>query len=262
MPSIFLLIGGLIALGCAGGHSPVRRQKSYAGASVGKLGQRSVKAQGEHVIVHSYADADVQRQLRFAESIYEDVVSEIGAVEFIQQEPYRIFIFANRRELEEKSGLPAWADSGIVDGAIVTYNDPTILAGVLTHYMSHLLFKEFMGALDERTRWIDAGLAVRLERRQAPRSAPTELQKYDSSVPFREMTQLPPLDERSRKNNDWFRQVGDVVAYMLDRGGRLGFADFISELRGGASLDESVRRGFPQLWDDMSKLEAEWNENR
>jgi len=239
-----------------------RRPRTFSGASIGQLGTGSVEATGEHFVVHAYSDSHAHRTLQLAESIYEDVISETGAENFTQSEPYHLFVFENLIELQDKSGLPSWATGGIVDGAIATYDDPTVIPAAVTHFTTHLIYGGLMGALDERTRWVGEGLATHLERRQSQRTAPPELQRYESSVPFREMTQLPPLDERNRKTNSWYRQVGNVVGYMLDRGGRLGFADFISALQSGASLDEAVGRGYPQLWHNMEELEKQWNENR
>lgn len=198
--------------------------------------------------------ADRAREIaQAAERLYERIMADTGLYSFRSGALYPLIVYSGHEEFLRKTGLPAWSGGATVGSSIYSFEGPR-LAPVLAHEMSHLLFHENMGARSEH-RWVNEGIAVYEEQE----AAGDRSRRSERPMPFDQMVSLAPLGEnREGLVGDWYAQVGGVVRFMIERGGRVGFSQFLRALREGRTADEAVRQGFPGVWDGFAALEAAW----
>lgn len=211
-----------------------------------------------HFRVEAYGPDKAQAASDMAEALYRKVMEDTGLYSFMPRELYPLVLYGSREEYLKKTGLPDWSAGASAGRALYMHEGPGLRA-ILAHEMTHLIFNEFMGRQDASLRWVNEGLAVfeEDEASGAWRGKPTT-----RPIPFREMVNLAPIGEKDALVNDWYRQVGSVVRFMIERGGRVGFGEFLKSLRDGRSADEAVRAGFPGVWGGMDALEAAWAASR
>ncbi len=49
-----------------------------------------------------------------------------------------------------------------------------------------------------------------------------------------------------------------MVRFMIERGGRIGFSQFLAALRYDKPLDQCVSEGFPGSWRTLEELNTDW----
>jgi len=216
-----------------------------------------------HFQVRGVDPEAVREVLRLAEAAYERIMRDTGLYSFIGSRPYPVTLYADRTEYLAKTRLPEWSAGAAVGNTLYVYPSDRLEA-TLSHEMTHLLFYEAVGEKAGQLRWLNEGLAVYEEtvaslpaaERAAFQASRSRL--ASSPMPFEAMIAFVPATEKERLINLWYLQVGEVVRFMVERGGRLGFSIFLRMLRDGRSLEEALREGFPGLWSDLRSLERDW----
>jgi len=210
-----------------------------------------------HLRVHAYGADRAQAVSELAETLYSRVMTDTGLYSFVPRGLYPIVTYASREEYLRKTRLPEWSGGISVGNSIFVYEGPR-MPGILAHEMTHLIFFEYMGRSDEALRWVNEGLAVYEEqealRAQGGGGPSLPLRK----LPFREMIGMAPLSENQGSAGEWYLQVGSVVRFLIERGGRVGFSEFLKALHDGRGADEAVRTGFPGVWGGLGALESSW----
>ena len=84
------------------------------------------------------------------------------------------------------------------------------------------------------------------------RSQPLALDDILGFVPLSEKT------DDNQKVSLWYAQSESMVQFMIERGGRIGFGQFLAALRQNESLDKAVADGFPGMWRDSAELLQAW----
>lgn len=242
------------------GDAPVSQatKPSYEGLAPGSREQQTL-----HFLVEAYGQEKADAYGRIAEQDYERIMQDTGLYSFSPREPYRIVVYETKDEFHKKTGQPEWSGGVTVGNAILVFDSPDVEA-VMAHEMTHVIYNEYMMRMPEEQRWINEGLAVYEEIRA---SSPERREIYYANaariikmnpMPFSQMVTLMPATERERLVNKWYVQVGNVVQFMVERGGRLGVSVFLSQLKNGASVNTALEQGFPSLWKDMQSLEKAW----
>lgn len=214
-----------------------------------------------HFKVSAYGSDDARIVSELSERLYSSLMNDTGLYSFLPREPYRVTLYGSRAEYLKKTGLPEWSGGVSVGNAIYTYASPR-LSGVLAHEMTHLIFHEYLGRDDNRLRWVNEGLAVYEEIQALAASGIAVSPVPGRRVTFQEMVLLAPMDENGRDVSAWYQQVGSVVRYMIERGGRVGFGQFMRAIKDGQQPRDAVRTGFPAQWRSMDELENAWTGRR
>ena len=113
-------------------------------------------------------------------------------------------------------------------------------------------------------RWLNEGLAVyeetqtRLSAGDTQTMAAARMRVIQMPMPFQQMMAFVPASEKARLVDSWYLQCSDVVRFMIETGGRLGFSQFLKNLHDGHSVDDAIRVGFPGIWTDTKTLETSW----
>lgn len=235
----------------------VATKPSYQGLDPGGKEQQSL-----HFLVYAYGHENVNAYSLLAEQNYQRIMHDTGLYSFVPRESYRIVVYADQEEFLKKTGQPQWS-GGIACGNAILIFDWEHVEPIMAHEMTHVIFNEFMGRHIEGLTWINEGLAVYEEIMASPfqrreiyaEAAKTLKEKY---IPFSQMAVLVPATEEKRLVNSWYMQVGSIVQFMIEHGGRLGFSIFLNHLRKGLSVDSAIEEAFPGLWEDMQSLEKSW----
>ncbi|MFA6093882.1 MAG: hypothetical protein WCU88_10020 [Elusimicrobiota bacterium] len=253
---LFFCIG--LGAGCVplpeDGSSPERG--GITRASFSPLDPGAKTAACLHFEVRAYSSASAEAVCSLAERSYERIMRDTSLYSFMQREPYPIVIYGSHEEYVRKTGMPQWSGGAAAGNSLFTYESPAT-AGVLAHEMTHLIFNEYMGRQTYSLRWINEGLAV-FEEQQASGRLPAALPPGRAPLSFDRMADTAPLSESSFDASAWYAQASSVVRFMIERGGQIGFGQFLAALRDGRPVTEAVRAGFPGTWNSLAEVESAW----
>ncbi|OGR96051.1 MAG: hypothetical protein A2V88_13410 [Elusimicrobia bacterium RBG_16_66_12] len=222
------------------------------------------ETQGLHFQVKAYGIDVVRAVSDKAEESYNRIMTDTGLYSFKPRGMYQIVVYGTQDEFRKKTGQPDWSAGVAVGNAIYTYVSPR-LEGVLSHEMTHLIWFEFMGGrLTQEHRWINEGLAVFEEAKAVdPRGGASLFGSLrqtlrSSPIPMDQMMRLVPATERAYEVSLWYAQAEDMVRFLIQRGGRIGFSQFLTALRDGKDLDRAVSEGFPGQWRALEDFDLQW----
>ncbi|MBI3299018.1 MAG: hypothetical protein HYZ75_12680 [Elusimicrobia bacterium] len=253
--ALVLLLAGCVTLPSEY-NPPSAALPSEAGFT--RLDPGSQKLVSLHFETSAYTADGAKAASETAETLYRKIMEDTGLYSFMPRELYPLVVYSGQDEYLRKTGMPAWS-GGVSVGRAVYMPDSPQFRHTLAHEMTHLIFNEFMVRPDPSQRWINEGMAVYEEEESR---GGMRMRPGTQAIPFREMVSLAPIGERDVVVGDWYRQVGSVVRFMIERGGKVGFGEFLKAVRDGRPLDEAVRTGFPGNWASAAALEAAWTANR
>ncbi|MBI5622755.1 MAG: hypothetical protein HY924_03145 [Elusimicrobia bacterium] len=215
-----------------------------------------------HFSVRTYGSEAARKIAETAEESYHRIMVDTNLYSFRPKALYRIVVYATADEYRKKTEQPAWSGGVAVGNSIYTFHGPH-LPGVIAHEMTHLIFHEFLGRSDQALRWVNEGLAVYQESLAAagPQGARDPFasmrpQMQAQPLSMESMTRFVPLTEQEYQVNSWYGQAYSMVRFMLERGGRIGFSQFLGSVKAGKSLDEAVGQAF--TWRGLDGFYAEW----
>ncbi len=220
-----------------------------------------------HFSIRAYGSERAGRAGELAEESYRRIMVDTNLFSFRPRSLYRIVVYAGSDEYLKKTGMPAWSGGVTVGNAIYTHEGPS-LQGTIAHEMSHLIFHEYMGRAEPRLRWVNEGLAVYQESVAVPVGQgardlfPSHRERLRRQpLPIDSMIRLAPSNERGLDPSAWYAQAESMVRFMINRGGRIGFSEFLAALRDGKAVDEAVAAGYPGTWQSLAQFEADWARN-
>lgn len=220
--------------------------------------------QSLHFLAKAYGPDTVRQVSDQAEQAYQRIMTDTGLYSFRPRDLYRVVIYGTQDEYRKKTGQAEWSSGCSIGNSIYSFLQPR-LESVLSHEMTHLIWFEFMTArAPVEHRWINEGLAVYEEakaesgRASQPLFAQMLPALRSQPMPMDQMQHLVPATERAYQVSLWYAQAESLVRFMVERGGRIGFAQFLNALRDGRSLDEAVNSGFPGQWRAAVELENDW----
>lgn len=214
-----------------------------------------------HFEIRAYGSATCQSVADIAEANYNRIMVDTGLFSFKPKGLYQIVIYGSKEEYLRKTSQPEWSGGLTVGNAIYTYLGPHV-AGTLAHEMTHLVFYEYMVRLRPETTWINEGLAV-FEEATALGRTPKPFPGMQGAVrreplPLDHMIRSTPATERDRPVSDWYAQAESMVRFMIEKGGRMGFSQFLSGLRDDKPLSQALGRAYPGTWNDLESFERSW----
>jgi hypothetical protein len=273
--AIALLVVGLTAgcveiseIGTATGPSDSRSSTIVSGAFPG-LDAGAAHAQTLHFQATGYGINETQRAADQAEGCYNRIMIDTNLFSFQPNGQYHIVIYGSPDEYHRKTGQPSWSGGVTVGNSIYTFAGPTQDLTV-AHEMTHLIFYEFMGSgrVTSDNRWVNEGLAVYEEAKTA------QLEGYRGDlfasvreslrvqpIPMDQMIKLIPATERERTVNLWYAEAEGLIHFMIDRGGRIGFSQFLTALRDGRSFDDAIAPSFTGVWRGLDDFALSWQKS-
>jgi hypothetical protein len=217
---------------------------------------------GLHFKIHAYGSQTAQQVMDVCDQAYTRIMTDTGLYSFQPRGMYGVVVYGSQDEYRKKTGQPDWSAGVTVGNAIYTWYSP-VLNGVLSHEMTHLIWFEYMnGRLSDQQRWVNEGLAVYEEAKARNRgyelfggflatlrSAPT---------PMDQLMNLAPNTERAYDASLWYAESESLVRFMIERGGRIGFGQFLAAIQQGQGYDAAIYAGFPGQWRTLEDFYNDW----
>lgn len=222
------------------------------------------RQQSLHFAVSGYGIEQTQHAADRAEASYNRIMVDTNLYSFKPAGLYKIFIYGSVDEYRRKTGQPPWSGGVSIGNSIYTFAGPA-MDMTIAHEMTHLIWFEYMGRADPDTRWVNEGLAVYEEEKAAAEQgyrgdlyADVRGLVRAQPLPMDQMIKLTPATERERTVSVWYAESESMVRFMLERGSRMGFAQFLGAIHDGRAWDDAVASGFPGQWRSLSDFNTAW----
>ncbi|MFA5141127.1 MAG: hypothetical protein WC728_18020 [Elusimicrobiota bacterium] len=249
----------LLLCGCAAlpETAPSPSSASIDRAPVAPLDPGAYAQASLHFKVETYGADRARRISDRAEALYQTIMVDTNLFSFMPSGLYELVIYADRSEYAAKTGQPEWSGGAAYGNAIYSYDGPQ-LDLVLAHEMTHLVFHEFMARPRRDLLWVDEGLAVYEESKAAGRGMPV-----GQPIPMTEMLAFVPMEHGTDSSmvGLWYAQAGSMVRYLVERGGTLGFYQFLQALKNGQDRDAAIRSSYGARWGTFSGFYEDWKRN-
>lgn len=203
-----------------------------------------------------------QAVVRLADDIYQRILADTKLTDAVRPYSlYPIYLYRTGAEYFQKSGMPEWSGAMFSRGSILTF-DQEQLAEVLAHEIAHLVFFEFFGGHRDDLLWLNEGLAMLEESRAKPDGGQNA---YKNALPFLKGYYLPlaklttartALDHKEKEARIFYVESWLLVNFLMEQGGRVGFYEFLKNLKAKKTLDQAVALGFPGKWASIAELET------
>lgn len=241
------------------------RTRSYTeiGQAFPELDPGAQELQSLHFLVKGYGVSQTRSYSDQVEQLYTRIMTDTGLYSFKPRGLYRVVVYGTPDEFRKKTGQPDWSSGVAVGNAIYTYVSPR-MEGVLAHEMTHLVWYEYMGRVNQDHRWVNEGLAVYQEAKSLGSQGQTDLfavlrgNLRATPLAMDSMIRLVPATERAYEVSLWYAQAESMTRFMIERGGRIGYSQFLGALKDGKSFDSAVESGFPGQWRTLADLETAW----
>ena len=242
------------------------RGRSYTGIMEGVYPALDAGAQENsslHFLVKAYGVDTVRGVSDIAESAYTRIMTDTAQYSFKPRGLYTIVVYGSQDEYRKKTGQPDWSGGVAVGNAIYTFMGPRLEA-VLSHEITHLIWFEYMGRVNQDYRWVNEGLAVYQENKALGTRGQSDIfsalrgNLRSQPLPMDQMIHLVPATERAYEVSLWYAQAESMTRFMIERGGRIGFSQFLNALRYDKTLDQAIAEGFPGSWRSLADLETDW----
>jgi hypothetical protein len=217
---------------------------------------------GQHFKVHAYGSTLPQETSDASEQSFSRLMTDTGLTAYQPRDMYEIIVYGSQDEYRKKTGQPDWSFAVVVGNSIYTYYSP-VLNGILAHEMTHLFWLEYMnGRLSDQQRWVLEGLAVYEEIQARPRGN----EMYGSLLPMLRNAPMPidqlqnmaPATERAYDTSFWYAESESLVRFMIERGGRIGFGQFLGSIQQNQNFDVAIYTGFPGQWTVLADFYTAW----
>lgn len=228
----------------------------------------------KHFVVYYHSEdlAAAQTTLREAERYYKKVGDRIGYSRYRDfwtwDERVKIILFSDQNEFMRRTGQPVWS-SAYVDRdrylfqsrSIVTYKQENdFYTGILPHEISHLILKDFMGAVPIAM-WFEEGVA---QLEEAPKSGPAnaimrKMVRKNTFIPLRELMRMDVrLEKEKSKVVVFYAESLTIIEFLIKNYGGNAFSRLCQNLRDGKSFDEALRLSYTNTIDSLDELQEKW----
>ena len=259
-----LFLSGCVEIPGAVDEDHMASRSAITGELFPGLDAGASELQSLHFLLRAYGSVRVQQIADIAEEDYNRIMVDTNLSSFKPMGGlYKLVIYANFEEYRRKTNQPEWSGGVSAGNTIYSYEGAS-LEKTIAHEMTHLIFFEYMGRANDNQRWINEGLAVYEESKVGQPSSAGAAPPLPSwpfgwqPLSMDSMISMVPASERERAVNAWYAQALSMVRFMIERGGRIGFSQFLGEIRQDASFDKAIGDSFPGVWRGLSDFYASW----
>ena len=258
------LLAACVAIPGAVDEDHLARQQTMNGEAFPSLDSSASEQKSLHFQVSAYGSGKAMQAADLAETTYQRIVVDTGLSSLGPSGGlYKLVIYGSADEYHKKTLQPEWSNGVTVDRSIYSYEGGH-LDGLLSHELTRLIFYDYLGHTNIDHRWVSEGLAVYEESKAgqpasggvAPPMSPWPHGWQPLSMDF--IIHLAPVSDRDRSTSAWHLQAESMVRFMIERGGRIGFGQFLGDLRQDVAFDKAVADGFAGIWRDLSDFYASW----
>jgi hypothetical protein len=224
----------------------------------------------EHFVVLFGADAAFAAEVaRRAEEYYRTITWDLGITRhdgfWLWQNRTRIYLHPTKEAFARAAGAPAWAGgkASCELREIHTFDGcPDFLDSLLPHELTHLVFRDFVGAGRNVPLWLEEG-AAQWEERSGRRGADRLAREMLGQGRFARLGDLMGQDVRAARDRRaaeaFYVQALSLVAYLAEQHGRERFRKLCGQLRSGKAFEEALRFTYPDRIRSIAELESKWH---
>jgi hypothetical protein len=265
--STILLAGGCVSIDeipqAGGGSGSGFNTSVFPGLDAGAAQLDSV-----HFTVHAYGSEATKQISDAAEADYNRIMMDTNLYSFVPSQPYQIWVYSGPDEYHQKTQQPGWSGGATVGNSIYLYVGPN-LGRTLAHEMTHVIFNEFMGKFNPEQRWVNEGLAVYEEQKAAGSLNGGAGDMFGGirpalltqAIPMGQMISLSPATHEQYTVSLWYCESESMIHFMIDKGTRLGFSQFLTQLQQGQNFDHAIGVAFPAGWRDLNDFYLGWQQH-
>ena len=213
-----------------------------------------------HFLIRYAADVDtatVALVRELLEDAYVHVTAELGLT---PRTAARIVLYADG-EFRDVTGAQAWVGA-LYEGGVLRVPARNLeqhrdtAARILTHEFTHHVLRERTPRLPA---WWHEGIAQWQESLAAASTGRglnlARQRDADALLSLRQMRDLRPFDQRGDVVKLFYAQSRSFVLWLVNRKGRTGISDFLTNLGTGTDTDGAAKRA---LGDSVQGLWSEW----
>lgn len=221
----------------------------------------------EHFII-SYApeaESHVYKLKDDAEYFYRKITQEFSLVRdklWMWDNRAKILIAKDKENYLKNFPCPEWSGACVnyYNKIIYTYPGQKDFYSILSHELAHIIFREYIG-YNKMPLWLDEGMATYTEYGNSSRgmsavSLMRKLIEEDKYIKFKDINSMYSIPQGT-DTSLFYYQAFSMVYFLKKRFGNNDFAEFLSYLRSGNSLGESLRKAF-RVIDNMDSFESNW----
>lgn len=220
----------------------------------------------QHFIIY-YQEAPedfVDELITRAEDYYNGIVDNLGfrRMDFWSWDNRaKIYLYNNADDFHNDTQRSIWA------GAVVSVENRTIKTFVgqqgffdslLPHEMTHIIFREFIGAKASLPLWIDEGVASSQEQSNLK----ARLQAAKGLVAKKEYISLDKFSEIYNLDNitpyAFYAQAASLIVFLIKHQGREDFLDFSRAMRDGRDWKKAIFSTYS--FSSLDEMEKEWKD--
>jgi hypothetical protein len=216
-----------------------------------------------HFRIRAYGQDNAKQVADGAEASYQRIMQDTNLYSFQPRDLYHIVVYGSQQEYDQKTLQPVWSGGCSVGNSIYTFSGP-LMQETIAHEMTHLIWYEYMGRAqqEQNQRWLNEGLAVyeELKTAGAPRD-PFTLQRSTRRVTpltVDQLENLVPATEREKTVSLWYAESEDFTRFLIERGGRMGFSQFMQALKDGRTFDDAVNSSYVGQWRSLADAYQAW----
>jgi hypothetical protein len=231
------------------------------------LAQDAKELKSDHFIIMytNESNDSVYKVKDDAEYLFRKITDEFGVMRttlWTWDNRTRIHIAKDRNDYTSRFNCPSWS-AACVDSynrLIYTYPNQERFSVILAHELTHIIFREYIG-YNRLPLWLDEGMASFMEYKDTYQASgimayTKEIIKQGGYIPFAQINTMYSLSGFT-DTSLFYNQSFSMVYFLIKRFSREDYGTFLSYLKQGNSLEDSLRKAFP-LITDMKNFEEAW----
>lgn len=218
----------------------------------------------QHFIVYYQEDSGgfVKELINRAENYYNSIVDELGFRRFdfwSWENRAKIYLYKDNASYIKDTQRAAWsgASVSIKTRTIKTYiGQNNFFDSILPHEMTHIIFREFVGDINDLPLWLDEGIASSQETSNlaARMKAAGEIidqnnyLKFDNLFEVRNYALIVP--------HTFYAESASIIVFLIKEYGSEKFRDFCGKLRDREPWKQALLRTY--RFSNFEEMEEAW----
>ena len=193
----------------------------------------------QHFIIYYQEDKTgfVKELVNQAERYYNSIVDELGFRRFdfwSWDNRAKIYLYKDNASYIKDSRRAAWSGAmvSIKTRTIKTYIDQnSFFDSILPHEMTHIIFREFVGARNDLPLWLDEGIASSQEKSSltSRMGIAKNIIKQNMSLKFEHLSEI--RDSVLIVPYTFYAESASIIVFLIEEYGSEKFLDFCRKLR-------------------------------
>ena len=224
----------------------------------------------EHFIIRYRCDKSVVASIKkHAEQYYDRIENDFELTRYSDfwtwENRCEIILFASQEEYRIATRQPHWSGGHVDYQNRIIYSFPWaegFIESLLPHELAHIMFREYMKDNQNIPLWLDEGIAQYVEKGQHKQADAFLIDAVRESkyIPFEQLQSVRVLAHTigTQEVHLFYAQSRSIINLMIRDYGKSRFAYFLSQLRAGKTVPQSLRFSYPKSINSLKNLEEKW----